>query len=394
MSQESERALEMLDRLVFRNTTPIVVALVGGWGEGKTHFWHNSVEPRFQQQNPSYVSVFGANSLGEIRERVVVERLAKGGESVDVRAGVLRKLKRKAWEKVAPLFGRTAGAAESYLGLPQSFMAQLLQGSALTDGGVVCFDDIERLSDGVNIEELLGYVAELRDKWKLRVVLIFNRRSFDVAEKNKFQKYEEKVIDRSIPFRLDLQYILNLTFGDLTIEGVDVLTVLTEKSNALDLRNIRLLHKTRAHFDEIRGALPDDASPAFVLEVLLTTLLLIFIKYSDKCPPELSFKLLLDYNEWVELMERNKRSSPLEDEEQPNPAKALLERFGYKFASDVDKVLIEFVETGLLDVGRLNSEYASFDANQARHDRSERIRVVFSDLYHGTFHAASSLGRH
>jgi hypothetical protein len=90
-------------------------------------------------------------------------------------------------------------------------------GLALRPGWIICLDDVERLSDKVGFENFLGYVTELRDKWQLKVVLIYNREPIDKDIKSPFHLYEEKVIDRSIAFALDLTDGVDLAFKDARI---------------------------------------------------------------------------------------------------------------------------------------------------------------------------------
>jgi hypothetical protein len=72
MSKQSQDALAAIERIVFQSNKPVVVALTGGWGEGKTHFWREVVVPAHKGAKPGYVSVFGAESLAVIRERVAM----------------------------------------------------------------------------------------------------------------------------------------------------------------------------------------------------------------------------------------------------------------------------------------------------------------------------------
>jgi hypothetical protein len=72
MSKQSQDALAAIERIVFRSSKPIVVALItGGRGEGKTHFWREVVVSSHSGEKPGYVSVFGAEFLAVIRERAV-----------------------------------------------------------------------------------------------------------------------------------------------------------------------------------------------------------------------------------------------------------------------------------------------------------------------------------
>lgn len=99
------RVKETLVYLVFNSNDPTVVAVVGGWGEGKTYFWRNNVVKDFPEKSIGYVSVFGAASLVEIRQRVIAEAIlmSKAGKSTSVidRWGFIDVIKNQAKEFLA-----------------------------------------------------------------------------------------------------------------------------------------------------------------------------------------------------------------------------------------------------------------------------------------------------
>ena len=62
----------------------------------------------------------------------------------------------------------------------------------LRPGWIICLDDVDRLSEKVGFENFLGYVTELRDKWQLKVVLIFNREPIDKDAKSHFTSMRKR----------------------------------------------------------------------------------------------------------------------------------------------------------------------------------------------------------
>ena len=44
---------------------------------------------------------------------------------------------------------------------------------------IVCFDDFERLSKSLQLKEVLGFLSELKEKKKCKIVMIFNKEIFD-----------------------------------------------------------------------------------------------------------------------------------------------------------------------------------------------------------------------
>ena len=59
MNKQSQDALASVERIVFQCSNPVVVALTGGWGEGKTHFWKEVVVPSHLGKRPGYVLSIG-----------------------------------------------------------------------------------------------------------------------------------------------------------------------------------------------------------------------------------------------------------------------------------------------------------------------------------------------
>jgi hypothetical protein len=59
---------------------------------------------------------------------------------------------------------------------------------------IVCFDDFERLSSSMELEEVLGLISELKEQKNCSVVMILNE---DQLRDNKetLDKYKEKLID-------------------------------------------------------------------------------------------------------------------------------------------------------------------------------------------------------
>jgi|GEM_PF-4296615 len=381
MSKQSEDALASVKRIVFQSSEPVVVALTGGWGEGKTYFWKEVVIPSQAGRKPGYVSVFGAESLAVIRERVVVASIGllkvTGADS-----------QRKWLRTVKSLFATARGAWNSYgskFGVSDSFGVELLQCMGLKSGWVICLDDVERLSEKVGFENFLGYVTELRDRWQLKVVLIYNRALIDKDIKNQFHIYEEKVIDRSIAFELDLTDVVALVFKDVQIAGIDVSADVLKRALVLALRNIRILVKARNYFEEVCHVLSDDAEPEYLRATLASLLLFCYVKFSNQKPSGLTFEMLANYSEWEDRLNRTAASRGGKEIEQLEPAKEFLQKYQYVVTDEMDRLLISFVHTDVLDANKLRALHTQYQQDESKRVASKRLHDVIDIYYHGTF---------
>src|ERR1035441_8402278 len=296
MSSQSERAYAAIERLIFTSPTPIVIALTGGWGEGKTFFWTEKVVPNHAASRSGYVSVFGAESLAVIRERVA---LASSRLTEFMESGVVPEWLQKLSGPVATGVRRAANFWGSKIGVSDSIAVELLQSFGLKPGSIICVDDVERLSPAIGFENFLGYISELRDKWKLKVVLIFNREPIDADANSAFHRYQEKVIDRTIPFALDFEDVVTLAFQSISIHNYDVLSAARAKATILGLRNIRLLVKARSYFEEVLQVIGPAASKDFLNEALTALLLFTYTKFSIQKLAGLTFDFLRKHNEWT-----------------------------------------------------------------------------------------------
>lgn len=378
MSKQSDDALAAIDRVVFQAAKPIVVALTGGWGEGKTYFWKEVIAPRHKDAKPGYVSVFGAESMAVIRERVALAALQIDLSSESKIADAIGKILGPI-AKGLRAFANVWGAP---FGISDSLAIELLQNVRLKPGWVLCIDDVERRS--VELDTLLGYVSELRDKWRLKVVLIYNREPLDAEQNGDFRRYEEKVIDRSIPFALDFEQLVDLAFRDIAIPDVDIRLEVRKKCETLGLRNIRVLFRARSYFEEVCLVVGSNAASEFLQVALSSLLLFTYTRFSNQKPAGLTFNSLATHSEWADRFRRKSSVADEDDEKIKDPAKDLLERYGYMASDDLDLCLMKFVETDVLDAHKLHALYADYSSGVTKQRLNRALQNVWDRQYHGT----------
>jgi hypothetical protein len=381
MSKQSQDALASVERVVFQSSKPVVVALTGGWGEGKTHFWKEVVVPSHLGKRPGYVSVFGAESLAVIREHVAMA----GSHLSDLaESGIVPEWLQKISGPVASGARKAATYWGAKFGVSDSIAVEMLQSFALKPGWVICLDDVERLSEKVGFENFLGYVTELRDKWKLKVVLIYNREPIDKDAKSPFHVYEEKVIDRSIAFALDLTDVVDLVFKDVRIPTVDVCGDVLKRSQVLSLRNIRILVKARNYFEEVYHILGDDAEPEYLRAALAALLLFSYMKFSSQKPDSLTFEMLAKHSEWEDRFRKAAAEGGGKDVPTASVAKELLQQYQYTVTDNMDRLLMSFVQTDVLNADELRKSHAQYQNDEIKRRATKQLHHVFDTYYHGT----------
>lgn len=381
MSKQSQDALAAVERIVFQSSKPVVVALTGGWGEGKTHFWKEVVIPSHSGKRPGYVSVFGAESLAVIRERVAMA----GSHLSDLaESGKVPEWLQKFSAPVASGVRKAANFWGAKIGISDSIAVEMLQSFGLRQGWIVCLDDVERLSEKVGFENFLGYVTELRDKWHLKVVLIYNREPIDKDTESPFHLYEEKVIDRSIAFALDLTDVVNLVFKEVRIPTVDVCGDVLKRSQVLSLRNIRILVKARNYFEEVSHILGVNAEPEYLRAALASLLLFSYIKFSSQKPDSLTFEMLAKHSEWEDRFRKAAAEGGGKDVPTAGLAKELLQQYQYTVTDDMDRLLMSFVQTDILNADELRKLHGQYQNDEIKRQATKQLHDVIDTYYHGT----------
>lgn len=198
--------LESNDRLAFQ--------INGLWGIGKTYYVKNEVISRLEGYNVIYFSFYGYDDLAavkkalniEILKKIIPDRYQSKFSFIEntflSKYGRFKKLINKVFKRSELIF------QFSELGFPfiQDFVIQ-----KNVKNLVFILDDLERISDKIDLRDVLGFIhSELLERLNSKVVLISNesalRKPVDIPEKINEHVYfeiKEKVIGKTIEFKAD-----------------------------------------------------------------------------------------------------------------------------------------------------------------------------------------------
>lgn len=162
--------------------------MVGAWGSGKTYYIDNEVFPKLGEGDKPRqcirVSLFGIKDISEIPYRVF--QAFTDQEVSDRTKGVVKFDKIREWSNriynVFPKF-------KEYVDFSPLFTKGNAVYSLIPKDAVICFDDIERATETLDINEILGAVNELVENRHYKVLLIANKEYID----NKFQTTLPKI---------------------------------------------------------------------------------------------------------------------------------------------------------------------------------------------------------
>lgn len=171
-----ERLKEILKRKV-----GTCIVLDGEWGVGKTTFWKNFSAENFDK-NSVYVSLFGKESIQEIKQEIGIQ-IYKRNKYISEFSKKARHLKfDKVIDEITPKLG------SAVIGCISFFEKKDFKDI------IICFDDFERMSDKINLKDVLGLISEYKEQQNCHIVMILNHSKMTASAKE-IQKEDKKNLE-------------------------------------------------------------------------------------------------------------------------------------------------------------------------------------------------------
>lgn len=346
--------------------------LKGKWGAGKTFFWQRLIEESKKKKSIgrkfySYVSLFGVNSLEELNNAILVSNVesnaSKSKKKLSTLSTSLRSLTTNL-EKVPALREYTGGMISTYLHF-------------LLDNTLICFDDIERKGNALDLKDIFGLAAVLKEQRNCKVLFIMNDESLEKDALDQFKLHGEKIIDREISFSIAEEeafgYIFQPSFSNHDLIKTCCLN--------LHIINIRILQRIKRFIEDITPYLQGIEEKA--IENVLRSLILFVWSYHDKASDPPSLEYILNYSpakRYIDSQYKNKEISPEEKRWD-----TIISSYSYFHLSDeVDKCLAEFVKTGYIDEQNFEEELNKKNEHFRAQKGDDSYRKVW-DIYRNSF---------
>lgn len=191
--------------------TNYAVIIDGKYGVGKTHFYKNELEQKIRdipisknsekKYTPIHISLFGLLSIDDIQDLIFRELFPiLKSKNVKLGMGITKSLLR-AVAGVTRL-----GKIEDFIGDYTQAAEELLNFDEL----VICFDDLDRKSASIRIEDVFGYINSLVENQGVKILVIANEEQLR-KDLNYTSSLREKVVG------ITIQYMPNtrLVFGQI-----------------------------------------------------------------------------------------------------------------------------------------------------------------------------------
>lgn len=354
-----------------RSPSPEVLCISGRWGVGKTYSWQTFLREeetagRLGVDRHAYVSLFGLNSLSELRSAIVENTVVAGRSSLPDASslhGMLREGERFARRsrpalEVAAGFFRMKDAGDA-----------LYRAAFLTvRGQLVCFDDLERAGKSLEMRDVLGLASLLREQRGCKVVLLLNKEQAEATQADEFDRQLEKVVDTFLIFEPTSAEATAIAIG-----GDDPVAVaLRDRLAALNVTNMRVMKKVerwaRLVETELRGF---DA--ATLAQATATVVLGGWCFLQRDLAPSLDF--VRRFNPMSGLFGRK------EERADEKGWRELLGRYGYGSTDELDEPILDGVALGYFRGNVLREAARSVEERWRREGRDDSFSRAWR-LYH------------
>src|SRR3989344_9430678 len=170
------------------SSEPEVLCIKGKWGVGKTFTWNRYLDEATRDgkvglSNYSYVSLFGQNSLEELKytmvENMVSQQSTQNWKSIFGKGTKITKYIPARYKDILP---------------DKSILFSVVKNQ------IVCIDDLDRAGENISVKNVLGLASFLKEQRKCKVILILNDEVLTEKSKNEFNLHLEKVIDVEMNF--------------------------------------------------------------------------------------------------------------------------------------------------------------------------------------------------
>jgi hypothetical protein len=203
-----------------------VIMLSGKWGSGKTHFWKNIIEKNLKKEKipNNYISLYGKTSIQEIKNEVFLKIF----ESMDIfkiddkSFGLAKDTANLITDitKSVSVFGfnldlsKIVDKSFEKLEKVKEEKKEKDIKNTLNSGAIICFDDFERKSRDIDLNDLFGFITNLTIEFDCKVVIILNDDVFEGEEKKIFSNVKEKSVSKFLKYEPKIKELFETIFSD------------------------------------------------------------------------------------------------------------------------------------------------------------------------------------
>lgn len=355
------------------------IVLQGGWGVGKTYFWHKKiVEPLLKKpwkKRYTYVSLFGLQSLSEVRAAIY-----QGMETFghDVPKGLRRFVSPLFyWSLLQRPLSYLSLAEIPYVGGAAAKVYDDLSFFSVRDC-LICVDDFERRGDSLPLRDVLGLVSKLHVERNCRVIAILNSGTLNSEDQEVWNRYREKV------FLAELTYSpTEAEIARLGLIGAEAEAWYPDACKALEdlaIKNIRIAQRAKRFVEEALNVVAGrDLKPRTLRRIARTLVLLTYASAGQgEGAPSLKFVRATGPYAFA-LSSINKESQS----DQEKQWLKTLGDFGEFLDDELGVALYNMTAVGYPNADEVKSGIDAYELSTEREDQASAMRNAWR-LFHGS----------
>ena len=208
----------------------------GPWGIGKTYAIDKALE---EQENVCSISMFGLKNSQQIYHEVLCQFVLKNNK-----AGKIAGAATEVLDGISNIWKSVSSVKEVLQSIAREKELFLLLSKGFDSLHIIVIDDLERVSDRINIEEVFGIVEELKKCNNVKIILVANIDELQENNKEIFKKHNEKVIDRIYHITEKPEKI---NWGEIGIHA----GFMQEFLSVHKVKNLRTLKKAQRFYDDV-----------------------------------------------------------------------------------------------------------------------------------------------
>jgi hypothetical protein len=354
---------------------PEVLCIKGKWGVGKTFAWLTYLAEVQQKgalgvERYAYVSLFGHNSLDDLRYAIVESTVTAEQALSGPNVGTFRSLLNKGFDRARKI-GPTAAPIAAALGLKDAADSFAKSAFLLVRKQLICLDDLERAGDGLKQRDVLGLASSLKEQRNCKIVLLLNDEEMAADEREEFERQLEKVADVSLVFDPSPSEAATIALP-ASDQANDLLRARVTQLGIVNIRVIKKIERLAKRLGEI---LKDCSVPVHDQAIAAVVLGAWSVLQPGKAP---TLEFLKSYND---IIMREERESPEQGDNVEAQWKAHLRDYPFVYADDLDRLIFDGVQRGFFDAGAVLDAVKAVEASLTADPLNNSFSKAW-DLYH------------
>ena len=247
---------ERLKEIFIKNENKgIAIAITGSWGVGKTFFWNEFRESYKLKNKYVYVSLFGLESLSDLKTHIY-SNIENNHSALEIPRWI-RGLPSILKDTRISQFGISASAK----------VFDSLMFNQVKDA-VICFDDFERMSNKLDIKDVMGLANQLKLEKNCQIILILDEDKAEGENKKKYAEYKEKLIDEEIKIT-SVEPLIRVNAKDI---DEPLVSLMVKFADELEIHNFRFFQKVIKLYKAFRMQLPEEVADSTKKLILIRIL--------------------------------------------------------------------------------------------------------------------------